>query len=177
MLIAYLIWCTICFIVFAYTPLGEGWRQVRGQRIIFTPPLLARVNALNLGLFGPVCILISQDTQSVTLAIICTLLFGTIGLLTTIGVQEFCADVEAGTYYTRRGFPGFASKKTGRLDELRGVQMNGKKGYSCTVFILRPGDKKYGAFQIGFIPYSYSHATAAARQACTDLRIPLLPNI
>ena len=171
----YLGWLAICFVIFAYTSLGEGWRHQNGQHLWFTIPPIVRIISLTFSLLGPSALLIGQDSEIVGCAVILSIIFIP-GFFVSFGCQEFSADIQAGTYYTRRGIFGLARKKTGRLDDLKGVQMREVPGLKCFVYIMRPGDKEKGGFQIGMFT-SRPNAIAAAEQVSTDLHIPLLPPI
>jgi|GEM_PF-2070775 len=171
--LGYLAWCFICFVAIAYTRYGEGWRHAKDQRVLFTPPWTLRFAAFSLALLGPATFLVVRDESMFNCSILLSL-FSSIGLTRAVGVQEFSADVAIGTYVTRRGLPGFASKKSGRLDELSGVQI--RRGAQYSVFITKPGDKKWGGFQIGAFN-SRIRAIAAAERVAEDLHIPLLPSL
>ena len=88
----YLGWLGICFGIFAWTSLGEGWRLVRGQSIVFSPPLIVRIVFLSFSLAGASCLLINQDSEVVGCAILLTVLFVP-GILVSFGVQEFSANL------------------------------------------------------------------------------------
>ncbi len=171
--LGFLIWLAICFCAYAYTPLGEGWRHTRNSRLVFTLPPLQRIVGLTLALVGPSGLLIGQSNGMIGSAALLSLLFLP-GLVVGVGIQEFSADLSSKTYYTKRGILCFAPKKTGRLDQLKGVQMREVPGLRCFIYVMRPEDKEKGGFQIGDF-LSRDRAVAAAEQASIDLHIPLLP--
>ena len=171
--VEYVLWLIICNGLYQYTPLGDGWRRDVGQRVVFTPPWFPRVVFLTSGLFGPATFLLDQTMGQFNNSILLSV-FTSFFFILAIGIQEFSADVEAGTYYTRRGLPGFAPKKTGRQGELNGVQM--RRGVQYAVFVTRAGDEKWGGFQIGAFS-SRNRASAAAEHIAEDLHIPLLAPI
>ena len=109
LLYTYLICFALIYILLRYTTFGEGWRHERGKRIVFTMPPRLRLLGFPLALLGPVSLLIGQTSNMVNLAVFVFLFFGVPSLLVIFGIQEFSANIEDGTYFTRRGTFGFAT--------------------------------------------------------------------